>query len=88
METAEKLEKVAVAAMGDKKIFPNVDFYSGLLYRAMGIETLMFTPLFAASRVSGWVARCMEYKENNRIFRPRGIYTGEIDLQYVPVGER
>ncbi len=88
LDTAEKLEKVAVEAMGDKMIFPNVDFYSGLLYRAMGIETLMFTPLFAASRVSGWVARCMEYKENNRIFRPRGIYTGETDLHYVAMKDR
>lgn len=88
LETAEKLEKVAVEAMGDKQIFPNVDFYSGLLYRAMGIETLMFTPIFAASRVSGWVARCMEYRENNRIFRPRGVYTGEIDLHYVAMADR
>ncbi len=89
MKTAEKLEKVALDAMGrEKKIFPNVDFYSGLLYRAMGIETPMFTPLFAVSRVSGWVARCMEYRENNRIFRPRGIYTGEVDQTYVPINKR
>jgi len=89
LETAEKLEKVALEAMGrEKKIFPNVDFYSGLLYKAMGIETAMFTPIFAVSRVSGWVARCQEYRENNRIFRPRGIYTGKIDLQYKPIGER
>lgn len=89
LETAERLEKVALEAMGkEKKIFPNVDFYSGLLYRAMGIETQMFTPLFAVSRVSGWVARCLEYRENNRIFRPRGIYTGLIDLQYVPIEQR
>ncbi len=88
LETAGKLEHVAVEAMGDKNIFPNVDFYSGLLYKAMGIETVMFTPLFAASRVSGWVARCMEYRENNRIFRPRGIYTGNVDCQYVEMAKR
>lgn len=89
MQTAEKLEKVALEAMGrEKKIFPNVDFYSGLLYRAMNIETPMFTPLFAVSRVSGWVARCLEYQENNRIFRPRGIYTGEVDLEYVAIENR
>lgn len=88
-KTALKLEDVAVKAMGaEKKIFPNVDFYSGLLYRAMGIETLMFTPLFAVSRVSGWVARCLEYKQNNRIFRPRGIYTGKIDQEYTPIEKR
>lgn len=89
MDTAHKLEEVALEEMGrEKKIFPNVDFYSGILYKAMGIETAMFTPLFAASRVSGWVARCLEYRENNRIFRPRGIYTGKVDQVYKPIGER
>ncbi len=89
VNTAERLEQVALDAMGrEKKIFPNVDFYSGLLYRAMGIETLMFTPLFAVSRVSGWVARCLEYRENNRIFRPRGIYTGKVDQKYEPIENR
>lgn len=89
MDTAEELEKVALAAMGkEKKIFPNVDFYSGILYRAMGIETLMFTPLFAVSRVSGWVARCLEYQKNNRIFRPRGIYTGAVEQVYKPIQSR
>lgn len=89
LETAEKLEHVALETMGkEKKIFPNVDYYSGLLYRAMEIETVMFTPLFAVSRVSGWVARCLEYRENNRIFRPRGIYTGKLDLDYVPLDKR
>ena len=87
--TAESLEAVALSAMGrEKKIFPNVDFYSGLVYKAMGIETAMFTPLFAVSRVSGWAARCLEYRQNNRIFRPRGIYTGPIHSQYVPLAER
>jgi len=88
-ETAEKLEQTALDAMGrEKKIFPNVDFYSGLLYKAMGIETAMFTPLFAVSRVSGWAARCIEYRENNRLFRPRGVYTGKVDQTYVPIEER
>jgi len=88
-ETAEKLEAVVLDKMGrEKKIFPNVDFYSGLVYKAMGIETAMFTPLFAVSRVAGWVARCLEYRQNNRIFRPRGIYTGEINRQYVPISDR
>ena len=86
--TAERLEAVALEKMGDKKIFPNVDFYSGLVYKAMAIDTAMFTPLFAVSRVSGWAARCLEYRENNRIFRPRGIYTGPINQHYVPLAER
>ena len=88
-DTAEKLEAVVLEEMGrEKKIFPNVDFYSGLVYKAMGIETAMFTPIFAVSRVSGWVARCLEYRQNNRIFRPRGVYTGEINREYVPVASR
>lgn len=88
-DTAQKLETVVLEQMGrEKKIFPNVDFYSGLVYKAMGIETSMFTPIFAVSRVSGWAARCLEYKNNNRIFRPRGVYTGPINLQYVPVDKR
>lgn len=88
-ETADKLEAVAYEKMGKQKmIFPNVDFYSGLVYRAMGIETPMFTPLFAVSRVSGWAARCLEYRKNNRIFRPRGIYTGPASLDYTPIEQR
>jgi citrate synthase len=88
-DTAEKLEAVVLEEMGrEKRIFPNVDFYSGLVYKAMGIETAMFTPIFAVSRVAGWVARCLEYRQNNRIFRPRGVYTGEINRQYVPVDQR
>lgn len=88
-ETAEKLEAVALEKMGiEKKIFPNVDFYSGLVYKAMEIETPLFTPLFAVSRVSGWAARCLEYRQNNRIFRPRGIYTGQINRDYVPITKR
>lgn len=87
--TAEKLEEIVLQRMGiEKKIFPNVDFYSGLVYKAMGIETAMFTPLFAVSRVSGWVARCLEYRQNNRIFRPRGVYTGPVELEYLPIEQR
>lgn len=88
-DTAERLEHLALASMGrEKRIFPNVDFYSGLVYKAMGIETEMFTPLFAVARVAGWIARCREYRENNRIFRPGEYYTGDIDKEYVPVEER
>jgi citrate synthase len=86
---AHELEKEVVSTLGDSKgIFPNVDFYSGLVYRAMGIETPIFTPIFAVSRVAGWTARCLEYLENNRIFRPRAIYTGSFDNPYTPIGDR
>lgn len=88
-ETAIKLEEVVGRELGkDKKIFPNVDFYSGLIYTAMGIETSMFTPIFAVSRVAGWTARALEYLADNRLFRPRAIYTGPIKAEYVPIGQR
>ncbi len=88
-ETAAKLEEVVCHELGaEKKIFPNVDFYSGLIYRAMGIEPPMFTPIFAVSRIAGWTARTLEYLADNRLFRPRAIYVGPIKLPYVPIDER
>ena len=75
--TAQTLEKEVVSTLGaKKKIFPNVDFYSGLVYSCLGIPPQMFTPIFAVSRVAGWTSRVMEYLENNRIFRPRAVYIG------------
>lgn len=83
------LEKLVTGNLGaDKKIFPNVDYYSGIVYRAMGIETAMFTPIFAVSRVSGWTARALEYLETNRIFRPRALYTGPVSMDYVEMDAR
>jgi len=89
-DVALKLEQgVANSRLSrDKLIFPNVDFYSGLVYSCMGLDDELFTPLFAASRVAGWTARALEYIENNRIFRPRAVYVGEFNKQYVPVEER
>lgn len=87
--TAVRLEQAVSETLGkNKPIFPNVDFYSGILYRGMGIPADLFTPIFAVSRVAGWSARVLEYLKNNRIFRPRAVYTGPLDLQYRPLGER
>ncbi|HUW31068.1 MAG TPA: citrate/2-methylcitrate synthase [Planctomycetota bacterium] len=87
--TAEALEKEVVATLGvEKKIFPNVDFYSGLVYRSLGIDREIFTPVFAVSRVAGWTARVLEYLQNNRIFRPRAVYVGPMNLPYTPLDER
>jgi citrate synthase len=72
----------------EKKIFPNVDYYSGIVYHAMGVPGDLYTVLFAVSRVAGWTARVMEYLENNRIFRPRSLYVGEFDREYVPLENR
>ena len=72
----------------DKKVFPNVDYYSGVVYTRLGINPSMFTPLFAVSRVAGWSARVLEYMNNNRIFRPRALYTGEFNQVFKQVNER
>lgn len=88
-ETAKALEKEVHTRIGsDKKIFPNVDFYSGIVYSTLGISPEIFTPIFAVSRVAGWTARVLEYLGNNRIFRPRAIYSGEFNKRYVPIGKR
>jgi len=87
--TAEALEREVVATLGvEKRIFPNVDFYSGLVYRSLGIAPEMFTPVFAVSRVSGWTARVLEYLQHNRIFRPRAVYVGPMNLPFTPLDER
>lgn len=88
-ETAVALEYEVVSTLGrKKKVFPNVDFFSGIVYRSMGIPADMYTTIFAVARVAGWGARVMEYIENNRIFRPRAIYTGSFDEQYTPLDNR
>ncbi len=86
---AEELEKEVTARLSiDKKIFPNVDFFSGIVYSSMGIAPDMFTAIFAVSRVAGWTARALEYLENNRIFRPRAMYVGEFYKQFTPIDRR
>lgn len=87
--TAEALEREVVAHLGARKgVFPNVDFYSGLVYSGLGIRPELFPPIFAVSRVAGWTARVLEYLRNNRIFRPRAMYTGPLDKHYTPIALR
>ncbi|KJJ85994.1 Citrate synthase-like protein [Candidatus Omnitrophus magneticus] len=77
-QTAKVLEQEVITAFGAKKgIFPNVDFYSGIVYSCLGIQAELFTPIFAVSRVAGWTSRVLEYLKNNRIFRPRAMYVGD-----------
>lgn len=71
-----------------KGLMPNVDFYSATVYFSMGIPTDLFTPIFAASRISGWCAHAFEQYANNRIYRPRGKWAGKEGLKWVPVGKR
>ena len=76
-------------AMQNKKgLLPNVDFYSATVYYAMGIPIDIYTPIFAASRVVGWTAHIMEQWTNNRIYRPRGKWTGKENLEYMPLEKR
>lgn len=72
----------------EKGLLPNVDFYSATVYYSMGITIDLFTPIFAASRISGWLAHIFEQWTNNRIYRPRGKWLGKEGLKYVPVSKR
>ena len=88
-EIAEALEGEVVSTLGaEKNIFPNVDFYSGLTFTALGIEPYLFAPIFAVSRVAGWTARVLEYLNHNRIFRPRAIYVGPFGRKVEPIENR
>jgi citrate synthase len=87
-ELALELEKVAAGILGPKGIYPNVDFFSGTVYHALGIPRDLFTPVFAIARVAGWLAHWLEQIQNNRIFRPEQVYVGKTDVAYVPLGKR
>ncbi|MEO0139424.1 MAG: citrate synthase/methylcitrate synthase [candidate division WOR-3 bacterium] len=85
---AVKVEEYMMQKVAQKGIFPNVDFYSGIVYNALGISSDLFTPIFAISRVAGWCAHILEYLEDNRIFRPSVVYKGELDKPYIPIDQR
>jgi citrate synthase len=85
---AKEIEIVAAEKLGPKGIYPNVDFFSGTVYLKMGIDTILFTPIFAIARVAGYVAHYVEQMEDNRIFRPDQHYLGGHDVRYVPIDER
>jgi len=91
-DIAQQLEEVALADeyFIERKLYPNVDFYSGVIYRAMGIPVQMFTVLFAMGRLPGWIAHWMEMHRSptKKICRPRQIYTGETLRDYLPIGQR
>ena len=92
LELAMELERIALEDeyFVEKKLYPNVDFYSGIIFRAMGIPTSMFTVLFAVARTVGWVAQWNEMIEDptQRIGRPRQLFTGEVERNFVALNER
>ncbi len=91
-EIAQRLEEVALKDdyFISRRLYPNVDFYSGVIYRAIGIPVSMFTVLFAMGRLPGWIAHWKEMhtSDNKRICRPRQVYTGENEREFVPLGDR
>jgi citrate synthase len=85
---ALEMEQAVSERLGHKGIYPNVDFYSGLVYRKLGIPIDLFTPVFAIARVAGWLAHWKEQLAENRIFRPTQIYTGARSQDYVHLTNR
>jgi citrate synthase len=89
---AKELEEAALKDeyFVSRKLYPNVDFYSGIIYKAIGIPTNMFTVMFAIGRLPGWIAQWKEMMDtpNAKIGRPRQIYTGTKETPYIPVSDR
>lgn len=87
-DIAVEVEKVVEDKLAHKGIYANVDFYSGLVYRKLGIPTDLFTPIFAMARVAGWLAHWKEQLGENRIFRPTQVYVGDHETQFMPIDQR
>ncbi len=91
-DMAKRLEEIALndEYFIERKLYPNVDFYTGLIYKALGFPTTMFTPLFALGRMPGWIAHWREMVRDpaTRIGRPRQVYIGPVERRYVPMGQR
>ena len=92
LDIAMRLEEIALADdfFVERKLYPNVDFYTGLIYKAMGFPTKMFTVLFALGRLPGWIAHWREMIQDpdTRIGRPRQIYTGPEERKFLAIGDR
>lgn len=84
----EMSARIETLVAGQKGLRPNIDFYSASVYTMLGIPRDLFTPIFAVSRVSGWIAHILEQLDNNRIIRPRAAYTGPSNQIYIPIQER
>jgi citrate synthase len=92
LDIATELEKIALEDeyFISRKLYPNVDFYSGLIYEALGMPMTMFPVMFAIGRTCGWIAQWLEMVQDSeqKIARPRQIYTGERSREYVPLDAR
>jgi len=87
-EIALETERVGLDLLGGKGVYPNVDFFSGIVYEKMGIGKDLFTPVFAMARVVGWLAHWIEQLKDNHIFRPTEIYEGEHERRFLPIDQR
>ena len=81
-------ERIEEVMWREKKLFPNLDFYSASAYHFMGVPTPMFTPIFVLSRVTGWAAHVFEQRANNRLIRPGAEYVGPDQQEYVQIADR
>lgn len=88
LKIAQEVEKVVIEKLSSKKLYPNVDFYSGVVFHGIGIPAELYTSIFAASRVSGWLAHWLEQLSTNRIYRPTQKYTGSRELTYKKIEDR
>ncbi|TAL34907.1 MAG: citrate/2-methylcitrate synthase [Spirochaetes bacterium] len=86
----KKLEEIAAHVLGsrDDPVYPNVDFFSGSVFKLLGIPSYLFTPIFAVGRVSGWLAHILEQRKDNRLYRPMSLYNGPDPRPYLYIGER
>lgn len=87
-EMSRKIEDLMDAAVGSRGIYPNVDFYSATTYHCIGLKLDLFTPMFAISRIGGWLGHVIEQQDGNRLIRPKADYIGPHDQPYIPIDER
>ena len=87
-DTALAVQESMLRALAARRVYPNVDFYSGVTFYLLGLPPEVFTPIFTAARVPGWTAHCLEYWQTNRIIRPLDLYVGPTEATYVPIDRR
>lgn len=87
-QMSREMERVMEREVASRGIYPNVDFFSASVYYYLGIEPELFTPVFAVSRIAGWTAHVLEQLRDNRLFRPRAVFQGEMNVKYAPIEKR